>query len=358
MNYIGIDLHKKFSQVTVLGEGGEIKERVKIDNREEVLNRHFNNFDEPSKVVIEATFSWGWLADYLQSRKIEVMLAHPQKVKAIASAQIKTDKVDSLILAKLLRADMIPTAYFCPKPLREVKEVLRSRASLVGLKTQVKNKIHSLLHKYNIREDEKFSDLFGKSGKEFLNSLELGEYTTPVLKRYLETLSFLEEEIKKTSVDLRQVFEKDEVAQFLERLPGIGFYTAIILSKEIGNIGRFFSAKHLCSYAGLVPSTYQSGEHTRHGKIKQGNKYIRWVLIEAVPKTIGKDKVLNAFYQKIKAKKGHNKAKVATARKMLGQIWYLLKTKQSFVDPETGSPVFFSGASSFPLKGIEVNSHR
>ena len=97
MNYIGIDLHKKFSQVTVLGEQGEIKERVKIDNREEVLNRHFNNFDEPSKAVIEATFSWGWLADYLQSRKIEVVLAHPQKVKAIASSQIKTDKVDSFL---------------------------------------------------------------------------------------------------------------------------------------------------------------------------------------------------------------------------------------------------------------------
>lgn len=350
MQYIGIDLHKKFSQVTVLGENGEVKKRLKVDNCEEDLNRHFNNFDEPSKAVIEATFSWGWLADYLQSRKIKVVLAHPQKVKAIANSQIKTDKVDSLILAKLLRADMIPTAYFCPKPLREIKEVLRSRASLVGLKTQVKNKIHSLLHKYNIRESEEFSDLFGKKGKEFLRSLKLGEYTTSVLKRYLETLEFLEEEIKKTSVDLKQVFEKDKVAQFLERLPGIGFYTALILSKEIGDINRFYSAKHLCSYAGLVPSTYQSGEHTRHGKIKQGNKYIRWVLIEAVPKAISKDKVLKAFYQKIKAKKGHNKAKVATARKMLGQIWYLLKTKQLFVDPETGSPVFFSGVSFNSLK--------
>jgi len=121
MNYIGIDLHKKFSQVTVLGENGEIKEKVKIENKEKVLNRYFNNFDEPSKAVIEATFSWGWLADYLKSRKIEVVLAHPQKVKAIASSQIKTDKVDSLILAKLLRSDMIPTAYLCPKPLREIK---------------------------------------------------------------------------------------------------------------------------------------------------------------------------------------------------------------------------------------------
>lgn len=344
MNYIGIDLHKKFSQVTVLGENGEIKERIKVDNRERELNRHFNNFDEPSKAVIEATFSWGWLADYLQSRKIEVVLAHPQKVKAIASSQIKTDKVDSFILAKLLRADMIPQAYFCPRPLREVKELLRSRASLVGIKTQVKNKIHSLLHKYNIRRDEEFFDLFGKKGKEFLKTLKLGEYTTAILKRYLKTLEFLDNEILKINVDLKDAFEKDETAKFLKKLPGIGYYTALTLSKEIGDINRFPSGKHLCSYAGLVPSTFQSGEHTRYGKIKQGNKYIRWLLIESVPKAIKKDKVLYAFYQKIKFKKGHNKAKVATARKMLGQIWYLLKTKQLFVDPETGSAVFFSGA--------------
>jgi transposase len=343
MNYIGIDLHKKFSQVTVLGENGEIKEKVKIENKEKVLNRYFNNFDEPSKAVIEATFSWGWLADYLKSRKIEVVLAHPQKVKAIASSQIKTDKVDSLILAKLLRSDMIPTAYLCPKPLREIKEVLRSRASLVGLKTQIKNKIHALLHKYNIQEDEEFSDLFGKKGRQFLNSLNLGEYSTAVLKRYLDTLEFLENQIEKTNVDLKAVFDKDETAKFLERLPGIGLYTALTLSKEIGDINRFFSAKHLCSYAGLVPSTYQSGEHTRHGRIKEGNKYIRWLLIEAVPKAIKKDKVLFAFYERIKKKKGANKAKVATARKMLAQIFYLLKTKKVFIDPKTGSPVFFSG---------------
>jgi len=239
---------------------------------------------------------------------------------------------------------MIPHAYMCPKPIREVKEVLRSRASLVGLKTQVKNKIHALLHKNNVRKGEQYSDLFGKAGRAFLDSLTLGPLQTSVLKRYLETLDFLERQLKETNVDLRAEFEKDEVAQFLCRLPGIGYYTAMIISKEVGDMKRFPTAKHLCSYAGLVPCTYQSGEHTRHGRIKQGNSYIKWVLIEAVPKVIKKDTVLQDFYQKIKAKKGHNKAKTATARKMLAQMWYLVTEHKEFTDPETGSPVFFSGA--------------
>lgn len=345
MNYIGIDLHKKFSQFTVLGSDGQIINRARIDNRKEEILSHLNNFDEPSKAVIEATFAYGWLADLLADNKIEVMLAHPQKVKAIASAQIKTDKVDSEILAKLLRADLIPQAYYCRKEEREIKELLRCRGSLVGLKTRIKNKIHSLLHKANIRGDENFTDLFGKEGRLFLNSLALGEKSTFALKEYLSVLDSLDARIKETSSEVKDVFEKDEQAKFLGRLPGFGYYTSLILSKEIGNIQRFKTAKNLVSYAGLAPSTFQSGEHTRHGRIKQGNKYIRWVLVEAVPKTIKKDKVLKDFYLKILNKKGHNKAKIATARKMLSQIWYLLTYKKEFVDPETGSPVFFSGRS-------------
>jgi transposase len=345
MNYIGIDLHKRFSQFTILGEEGQLLHRARIDNRKEEILSHLNNFDEPSKAVIEATFAYGWLADLLTDNKIEVMLAHPQKVKAIASAQIKTDKVDSEILAKLLRADLIPQAYYSKKEEREVKELLRCRGSLVGLKTQIKNKIHSLLHKANIREDEKFTDLFGKEGKSFLNNLKLGEKSTFALKEYLSILDSLDERIRETSSEVKEVFENDKQAKFLERLPGLGYYTSLILSKEIGDIQRFRTAKNLVSYAGLAPSTFQSGEHTRHGRIKQGNKYIRWVLIEAVPKTIKKDNVLKDFYLKILNKKGHNKAKIATARKMLAQIWYLLTYKKEFTDPETGSPVFFSGHS-------------
>jgi len=348
MNFIGIDLHKKFSQVTIIGEDGKIKDRRRIDNREQELLAHFNNFDEPSKAVIEATFAWGWLADLLSSSKIkskiEVVLAHPQKVKAIANAQIKTDKIDSEILARLLKADMIPTAYYTPKLEREVREVIRARGSLVGLKTQVKNKIHSLLHKMNIRGDEAFTDLFGKEGRRFLESLDLGQYFNFTLKQYLSVLDSLEKKVEETSTELKEIFKTDNQAQFLSRLPGLGYYTSLILSKEIGDINRFPTGKHLCSYAGLVPSTFQSGNKpARHGRVKEGNKYIRWVLIEAVPKTIKKDKVLMNFYKKILVKKGHNKAKIATARKMLEQIWYLLKTKQTFIDPETGSPVFFSG---------------
>src|SRR5579862_4154650 len=334
MQYIGIDLHKKFSQFTIMGEQGEIKDRRKINNTPEEILSHLNNFDEPSQAVIEATFSWGWLADLLTASKIDVVLAHPQKVKAIAASKRKTDKIDADTLAHLLRADLIPEAYYCPKELRETKELLRARASMIGLRTQVKNKIHSLLHKANVRGDEKYTDLFGKQGRAFLESLDLGEKMNFVLKQYLSVLDHLSGTAEETSSEIKDFFENDKIAQFLSKLPGFGYYSSLILSSEIGDIKRFKTAKQLCAYAGLVPSTYQSGDKpARHGKIIQGNKYIRWVLIEAVPKAIKKDKVLSTFHERILAKKGHNKAKVATARKMLSQIWYMLTYEKELTDP-------------------------
>lgn len=342
MNYIGIDIHKKYGVYTTLGEDGRVLDQSRIENDPALIDQYLNKFHQPLEATIEATFAWGWLADQLSDRKIEVILAHPNKVKAIASAQIKTDKVDSKILAQLLRADMIPPAYYTPKDVRDRKELLRFRASLVGIKTQVKNKVHALLAKLNIREAEEITDLFGKKGREFLKTLTLPKNSQFALKEYLHLIDQLESQIREGNKEIDLEFEENPPAKLLQQLPGLGKYTSLILSMEIGPIERFGSSKQLCSYAGLVPSVYQSGDKTRYGKIKQGNQYIRWVLLEAVPKAIKKDTKLKEFYDRIKEKKGGRKAKVATARKMLTQIYYMLKKKEVFKSGDEGLPVFFS----------------
>jgi len=342
MQYIGIDIHKKYGVYTTLGENGKVVDQSRIDNNPILINEHLNKFNQPLKATIEATFSWGWLADLLSERKIGVTLAHPQRVKAIASAQIKTDKVDSKILAQLLRANLIPPAYYTPKDIRDQKELLRFRASLVGIKTQTKNRIHSLLDKLNIREPEELTDVFGKKGRQFLNNLILPSNSQFALRQYLNLIDQLEKQIHEGNELIDEQFSGNDQAKLLQQLPGLGKYSSLILAVEIGPIDRFNTSKQLCSYAGLVPSVFQSGDKTRYGKIKQGNSYIRWVLLEAVPKAIKKDKKLMDFYLRISDKKGKKKAKVAAARKMLTQIYHILKRKQVFRNGEQGSPVFFS----------------
>lgn len=329
MQYIGIDIHKKYGVYTVLGEDGRVVNQSRIVNDPNLINEYLNKFNQLLTATIEATFSWGWLADLLSERKITVILAHPQKVKAIASAQIKTDKVDSKILAQLLRADMIPSAYYTPKDIRDQKELLRFRASLVGVKTQTKNRVHSLLAKLNIQEPDELTDVFGKKGRQFLKGLTLPVNSQFALNQYLKLIDQLEVQIHEGNQLIDQQFQDNTNAKLLQQLPGLGNYTSLILSVEIGPIDRFNTSKQLCSYAGLVPSIYQSGEHARYGKIKQGNHYIRWVLLEAAPKAIKKDKKLAEFYQRIADKKG-KESKSCSSQKDVDTNLSCIKTEGGF----------------------------
>jgi len=353
-SYAGIDLHKDYSYITVVDREGVRLAQGKIDNQPENLQLFFNKLANP-KAVIEATFAWGWLSDLLTSQGVEVVLAHPVKVKAIASARIKTDKIDSEVLADLLRADLIPTAYLATKQERERRDLLRLRCSLVNTKSSLKRRVHAVLHKHNLRppknkQDKELSDLFGKAGRHWLEQIiterqqAIDEYTSLELTEYLGTIDHLTERVERINQVIKKVAGENPTAIFLERLPGIGYFSALTLAVELGDINRFYSAGAICSYAGLTASTYQSGHTTRHGRIKHGNKYVRWILIEAVPKAIKKDKVLFSFYQRLKAKKGSPKAKVAAARKMLAQIYHSLKNQRYFLTDQ-GSPGFFSGNS-------------
>lgn len=356
MLYTGIDLHKKHSVLTTMDANGEIIFQDKVLNRPERITQYFNKLDnsfnkeEKHQALIEATFAWGWQADLLERNKIDVMLAHPQKTKAIASARIKTDKVDSQVLADLLRSNFVATAHYTDAESRDKQELLRSRARLVYTRSGIKNKVHSILHKHNLNpewDDLKITDLFGKQGRTWMESKrkQLPIHTQFVFDQLLISIDQLKDQIQLFDQEIKHCWEQDKNAKLLSQLPGIGYYGGLLLSAEIGNVSRFSNPDKLCSYSGLTPSVYQSGEKIKMGRIKQGNKYIRWILIQAVPKAIKKDKRLLIFYQRIQKRKGNKKAKVATARKMLSQIHIILSRQQVFIQAP-GIPAFFSDSGN------------
>jgi transposase len=359
MLYSGIDLHKRFSVISTMDDKGDIVSQAKVKNKPELLLQYFNNLDNSSahahKAVIEATFAWGWLADLLENSKIKVMLAHPQKTKAIASAKVKTDKVDADTLAHLLRTDFVAPAHYTDKEIRDKQEILRTRAKLVSTRTSLKNKVHSILHKHNLNPEwdkKNFTDLFGKKGRAWMESkiASLPPHTSFCFAQLLTSIDNFKAQIKEFDKEIKAAWQQDDNAKLLESLPGIGYYGSLILSSEIGDIKRFASPGRLCSYAGLVPAVYQSGDKRRMGRLKKGNKYIRWILIEAVPKAIKKDKRLNAFYTKTARTAGSKKAKIAAARKMLCQIHLILRRKEAFIQ-EPGIPAFFS--DQHPVKAVK-----
>jgi len=332
--YIGIDAHRRYSQITVMEKNGKIIDRQKINNDRKSIEQALSPYaGNGSKAVLESSWNWGLLHDMFSDYIDDVKVAHPLKVKAIAEAKIKTDKISADILAHLLRSDLIPECYVRDSNSRRIQQVLRQRMFLVRLKTMVKNRIHNLIDRQeDYREEaQSLTDLFGAKGIQLLRTAVLPALERKLLDDQLELLEELKSRISSMESILAQLKENDDITTRLMTVPGIGKFFGMLLRHEIDKIERFPTSDKLCSYAGLVPSTYSSGGKTYHGRIiKQGNKYIRWALIEAVVPAIKADANIRSYYYSMKAKKGSNSAKVATARRLLKIVYQVWKENRFY----------------------------
>ena len=145
MLYAGVDAHRTAAHITIVDDAGKVLMRKRVPSSSDELRRFFAKYPEPIKAVVEATYNWGPVYDWLDEVADDVVLAHPAKVRAIAEARIKNDKLDSETLAQLLRANLIPVAYARSKETRAIKRVLRQRLFFVRIQTMLKNRIHALL---------------------------------------------------------------------------------------------------------------------------------------------------------------------------------------------------------------------
>lgn len=328
-HYLGVDFHARRSYVVWMDRAGEIQDQRRLQNEE--VPAYLDSLPPNTMAVLEATRGWQHMYDILCGKVEQVELVHPQKAKAIASARIKTDKIDARILAHLARADLLPTAYAPPREIREGRDLARHRTKLVRDRTRLKNRVHDILARYGLSSP--FSDLFGRKGRCYLQ--ELLPTLRPIHQRMLGDdlviIDRLNERINEVSAEIRRRGKQEPSVQVLESMPGIGTYSAWIIFTEIGDIKRFPSAKQVCSYAGLVPSTYSSDERTYHGRItKQGSSSLRWIMVEAAQKAPKYSPRLARFYQRVCWHRGRNTARVALARKMLSIIYYMLKRGEPY----------------------------
>jgi len=280
---------------------------------------------------MEACYGWAFVYDALEGHAEGIVLSHPKKTKAVASARIKTDKIDATVLAQLLRMDFLPTAYIPERKVRDLRDLLRHRAYLVRSRTGLKNRVHALLARYGIRHG--FSDLFGKAGRAFLTELELRPTHQLGLEDNLFLIDALNQRIKGVTKRIDALAQQDERATWLMSMPGIGPYSAMLILAEVGDIARFPSPKQLCSYAGLVPSVHESGDRTRYGRItKEGSRWLRWIMVEAAQQASRRPGRLRRFHERVARKHGRKTAHVALARKMLEIVYYLLTRQKCYED--------------------------
>lgn len=330
--YIGVDLHRQFFVIHAEDSEGNILKREKYDNRIDNIQVVAGDFPG-SSIVVEATRNWQWMVEGFRGEGCQVVMAHPFRTKAIAAARIKTDKVDAATLCHLLRANLVPEAYTAtPKEVQQ-RVLARGRRSLVHDQTLLKNRIHAELGKYNLNYSG--SDLFGTSGRIWLEQQVLPESCRLVIDTYLELLDSTQDQVASLTKVITQKSSDDPRAKLLNTIPGIGVTTAFLLSSEIGDLSRFKSAKHFASYFGLVPRLSQSGSHAYYGRItKCGNTGVRWALVQAAHRIVRMEPHWRKWYENIALRSGNKKAKVAVARKLATIIYAILK----YQVPYTTSP--------------------
>ena len=219
----------------------------------------------------------------------------------------------------------------------ENKLLLRSRISLVGVRTQIKNKIHSIIdrNRDSYSGIENITDIFGNTGMSILKNTQIPQPDYVILIGCLDLISDINEKIAELEAEIVKRIAPDKDIKLLKTIPGIGNFTAFILKSEIDDITRFTSKEKFASYAGLTPSIHQSGPKSYTGKItKQGNKFIRWALTEAAQVAIRHSEYFRYYYNKVRAKQDANKATIAVARRMAEIAYVILKEKRPYIEKQ------------------------
>lgn len=327
--FLGLDIHKRTAQVAVRNDDGELIEqtRVNIADLDEFAQQYAG-----SEAVIEATTNYYHVHDTL-SEHLDVAVAHPPKVKAIAETDKKTDRVDAKELSRLLWLGTVPESYVPTGEIRECRSLVRGRISLLEERTKFANKIHALLLDTGITRKVK---PLSKQGRAILEDLSLPAPWDGLLAAYLSTIDTLTEAIE--GLDERIEERADELAEtrLLRSIPGIAHYSALVIYAEIGEIDRFDTAKQVVRYMGLNPVVRESGDSEFIGSIsKRGSGKVRWLLVQAVHVAVHKveDPYLSRFYERIERRKNSQTAAVATARKLLVSIYHMLDRGEVYDPP-------------------------
>jgi transposase len=316
--YLGLDVHKVRTQYCLMDAAGEILAEGGLPT-EDVATI----VPADCVCVLEATGTWHHTFDALRGCACEVKLAHPSHVKAIASARVKTDKIDARILAHLLRTDLIPEAWAPPQEVRELRDLVRLRWRFVARRTAAKNRITNLLARQCLRFGG--SDLFGRAGRAWLAGLELDAHTRTLTSLLLASIDEADVHVCALTQLLRKRLRGAPEIALLRTIPGVGFLTAATLVAELGDPHRFQRAAQVSAYFGLVPRVRASADVARYGRItRAGSPHARRALVEAAHVAVRLPGPLRDRYLARARRRGKKVALVAAARELLELSWTLL----------------------------------
>lgn len=340
--WFGLDLAKRETQLAVLNAGGKQVFTKRFPSKREQFLALAAELREGDTVALEVTTNSNSIARLIRDNsKAKVIVSNPIKTKIIAKAKVKTDKIDARVLAELARVDYLPEVWLPDEETESLRQFFTDRTSLVRRRTECKNSVHSVLHRNLVHQTR--TDLFGPGGREWLEQLiagtsgiridELDRLRLGSLLNEIDRLDALIDD--QESIIASFIAVRPELLARLDRLmsiPGVNLVTGAGILAAIGDVRRFPDKKKLAGYFGVVPSTDQTGDSSRNGRItKQGRAEARWLLIEAAEALRKAPGPMRALYTRVHRRVGHNKAVVAVSRKLAELVHHLLTREEDYI---------------------------
>lgn len=331
--FAGIDLGKRKSHIRIITDKREVVEDLKVTNDPKEFERIFRKYKGAIEVSCEASSNAFWVADILEPLVRKVHVGDTKKIRWIAEARIKTDRLDAGILAELLRADLFPTIHIPPRRTRDLREMVRGLIRMRRLGRRCRNQVHGLLGRQGVAYQRK--DMAEAKLGDFVREVELcrpariaGESFVRMEEAADREAKYLQKQILR---EIRQEPEIQKVVKLLRTIPGLGFFSALLLIVELWDIRRFPDPGHLASYIGFVPSTHQSGDVSRNGRMtRQGNTLVRWILVEDAWVAARTHWFFGKLYERHKPRMGKSKAVIPVARALLNTIYRVWSEGKSY----------------------------
>ncbi len=328
MIMIGCDFHPGLQELCLLDtETGRRREQwLSHELGPAAVREFYAGLPRPVRVGLEASGYSQWYEEMLEELGIELWVGDPARIRKAAPRKQKTDRNDARLLLQLLEENRFPRIWVPDKATRDLRQLLMHRHKLVTMRSSISHQLQAIAINRGMRKKKA---LWNHEGREQLKSLEL----PPWAKRRRDELLALREQWDKEIAELNQVVQREaelnpEARYLMQHQSGVGPITALAVVLTLGPVERFASARKVASYAGLVPAEYSSGGKQRLGHIsKEGNVFLRWVLVEAANVAVRYDHELKRVYWRLVERRGKSIAKVAMARKLLTRLYWMLRRR-------------------------------
>lgn len=330
--YIGIDVHRKTYSVAIIVNRLVVK-KVKMSADPAKLIAYLRKTLPKAKLfsVYESGFSGYYLHRILTKAEVDNLIVNPASIQVASANRVKTDKLDAIKLAEHLSLGLLKGIRIRSIKEEEERLLSRNRQLLIRDRTRMINRVRKRFLQLNLLPINYDKVLSYKYASEVLSQECVSATIKESMSHLMRLWKEIETEIKSIKIKYKCIEENSPLVQKYLKIPGIGIITAITLAHELGDCSQFKSESELFSFIGLTPSEYSSGEKVRKGRItRQGNPQLRFMLIESSWVAIRVDPALKAFYNRVAAKRGGNKAIVGVARKLLGRARATIKNNQDY----------------------------